>query len=78
MYSYFARIGHPNVGWSIGSSYSFQSGHLLSIYFFQNFSLYTACADCLIHNNYYNNYDNNSYFNYNKYVGVFLRDKIYY
>jgi hypothetical protein len=31
MYSYFARVGHPDIRWSIVSSYCLHRRHLLSI-----------------------------------------------
>jgi hypothetical protein len=38
MYSFLARVGHPDIRWSIVSSYSLHSRHLLLISCFKFFS----------------------------------------
>jgi hypothetical protein len=47
-YSFFARMGHPDVRWSIVSSYSLHIRHLLSISSFKIFLLKVVFTDCLI------------------------------
>jgi hypothetical protein len=34
MYSFFARVGHPDIRWSVVSSYCLHRRHLLSIYYY--------------------------------------------
>jgi hypothetical protein len=47
MYSFFARVGHPDVRWSIFSSYSLYRLHLLSISCFK-LLLNVICTNCLV------------------------------
>jgi hypothetical protein len=48
VYSFFAKMGHPDVQWSVVSSCSLHGRYLLTISCFTFLLLKVVCAECLI------------------------------